>query len=193
MNELTAFADQNHLNLYEALKVMPIKPPYLKKNVREFIRLMEPLINMENRPEPSELIHLLREGLDYDRFIADDDVPGPDDSKIANINQLQLAANRYRDIASFIRYTESFKDEMSNDKNGVSLMTIHKSKGLEFPVVFVTGFMEGILPNKNGDIEEERRIAFTGLSRAMKRLCLTYSHTYMGKHIKRSAFLDEAL
>jgi DNA helicase II / ATP-dependent DNA helicase PcrA len=45
--------------------------------------------------EPSELIYILREGLDYDQFIAEDDIPSPDDSKIANINQLQIAANYY--------------------------------------------------------------------------------------------------
>ena len=42
-------------------------------------------------------------------------------------------------------------------KRGVKLMTVHKAKGLEFPVVFVVGLVEGILPSKKGDIEEERR------------------------------------
>ena len=49
-------------------------------------------------------------------------------------------------------------------------MTIHKAKGLEFPVVFVVGLVEGILPSKKGDIEEERRICFVAMSRAMKLL-----------------------
>jgi DNA helicase-2/ATP-dependent DNA helicase PcrA len=90
-----------------------------------------------------------------------------------------------------LNYTDSFKDEKSNDVNGVSLMTIHKSKGLEFPVVFMIGVVEGVLPHKNGDIEEERRIAFVGLSRAMRLLYLTHSSKYMGKASKRSTFLDE--
>jgi len=72
-------------------------------------------------------------------------------------------------------------------------MTIHKFKGLEFPVVFVIGFVEGILPHKNGDIEEERRIAFVGLSRAMRLLYLSYSQKYMNRSVKKSTFLDEIL
>ena len=72
-------------------------------------------------------------------------------------------------------------------------MTIHKSKGLEFPVVFLVGLVEGILPTKRGDIEEERRICFVGISRAMKLLYLSHSQTYMGQPAKKSIFLDEML
>jgi len=109
-------------------------------------------------------------------------------SKIANINQLQIAANNYGTIPALLNYTDSFKDELPNDKNGVSLMTIHKAKGLEFPVVFVIGMVEGMLPNKQGDIEEERRVAFVGLSRAMTHLYLTYSRCHLGRDVKKSIF-----
>ena len=70
-------------------------------------------------------------------------------------------------------------------------MTIHKAKGLEFPVVFVVGLVEGIMPTKRGDLEEERRICFVALSRAMDRLYVTYSHNYLGQPAKRSIFIDE--
>ena len=72
-------------------------------------------------------------------------------------------------------------------------MTMHKAKGLEFPVVFVIGMVEGMLPNKQGDIEEERRVAFVGLSRAMRHLYLTYSRQHLGRDVKKSIFIDEAL
>jgi DNA helicase-2/ATP-dependent DNA helicase PcrA len=72
-------------------------------------------------------------------------------------------------------------------------MTIHKAKGLEFPVVFVIGLVEGILPSKKGDIEEERRICFVGMSRAMDLLYLSHSLTYLGQPAKKSMFLDEIL
>ena len=137
------------------------------------------------------MIYLLREGLDYDRYITEDDIPSPDNSKIDNINQLVMSANKYQDIISLLNYTETFKDERSNDPKGASLMTIHKAKGLEFPVVFVIGLVEGMLPHQNGDLEEERRVAFVGLSRAMRLLYLSYSHEYMGRSTKRSTFLDK--
>jgi DNA helicase-2/ATP-dependent DNA helicase PcrA len=82
---------------------------------------------------------------------------------------------------------------MSNDKDGVALMTIHKSKGLEFPCVFCIGRVDGISPTKKGDIEEERRIVFVGISRAMKILYISYSHTYLGQAAKKSIFIDEIL
>jgi DNA helicase-2/ATP-dependent DNA helicase PcrA len=60
-------------------------------------------------------------------------------------------------------------------------------------VVFVIGLVEGILPSKRGDVEEERRICFVGISRAMKKLYLAYSFTYLGQTAKKSIFLDEIL
>ncbi len=137
---------------------------------------------------------MLRVSLDYDRFITDDDMPSPDDVKIENLNQLQLAAARFNNIGSFIEYTETFQNEsVSDNKEGVRLMTIHKAKGLEFPVVFVVGLVENILPSKKGNIEEERRICFVAISRAMKLLYLSHSLTYLGQPAKKSRFLDEIL
>ena len=118
--------------------------------------------------KPAEMIMMLREALDYDRWISEDDIPSPDDNLIANLNELQIAASKYKDIPTFLNYTDSFRDQTRNDKAGVSLMTIHKSKGLEFTIVFCIGFVDGVMPNVCGDIEEERRIAFVGISRAMK-------------------------
>ncbi len=193
MTVLEEQASAKDKHLYQALKTMKIEVPYLRKYIKQFIEIIDPLIRDKSQLEPAELIGILREALEYDRYITDEDIPSPDDEKIANINQLQLAATRYSDIRSLLNYTGSFRDETSNDRNGVSLMTIHKAKGLEFPIVFVTGLIEGMLPHKNGDLEEERRIAFVGISRAMKQLYLTCSATYAGRPVKRSPFLEEML
>jgi len=193
MTELEEYSTNKAKHLYDALKSMRIEIPYVRKYAREFIEVMDPLIWDAKAIEPSEMIAILRDALDYDRFVTDVDVPTPDDEKISNINQLQLAANRYSDVRSLLTYAESFKEELSNDRNGVAMMTIHKAKGLEFPVVFVTGLMEGHLPHKNGDLEEERRIAFVACSRAKQILYLSHCQSYMGRQAKRSSFLDEAL
>jgi len=191
ITELEGYAGQKEVHLYQALKTMRIEIPYLRKYVKQFTEILEPLIKDKSQLEPGEMIGILRETLEYDRFITDDDVPSPDDEKIGNVNQLQLAATKYSDINSLLNYTDSFRDETSNDKNGVSLMTIHKAKGLEFPVVFVTGLIDGLLPHKSGDLEEERRVAFVGISRAMRQLYLTYASTYAGRPVKKSPFLSE--
>ena len=152
---------------------------------------MDPLIEESKNLEPAEVIQLIRDTLDYDRYISDDDIPSPDDVKIENINQLQLAATKYSSIEEFLQYTDSFEDVNTQNKEGVSLMTVHKSKGLEFPVVFLIGMVENILPSKRGNLEEERRICFVGMSRAMKLLYLSYSATYLNVPAKKSIFLDE--
>ena len=193
IQELAEFSEKNGVHLFEGLKSMPVDLPYIRKNVKEFIKFVSPLVDCSPHLEPSEVLSMIRSQLDYDRFITDEDIPTPDDVKIQNLNQLQLSASRYGDISSFLEYTDSFSEQMSNDKEGVALMTIHKAKGLEFPVVFVIGLVEGITPTKKGDIEEERRIVFVAISRAMKILYISHSHTYMGQPAKKSIFINEIL
>jgi len=193
IGELQEFSTKQNVHLFEGLKSMPVDLPYIRINVRNFIKLMSPLVDFAPNLEPSEVIQMLRSELDYDRFITDEDVPTPDDVKIANLNQLQLSAARYSSIKDFLQYTDSFDEQMSNDKEGVALMTIHKAKGLEFKIVFVIGLVEGITPTKKGDIEEERRIVFVAISRAMKVLYISYSHTYLGQSAKKSIFIEEIL
>jgi DNA helicase-2/ATP-dependent DNA helicase PcrA len=191
---LKQHAKKERLHLYEALGTMRIVLPYIRKNVLEFIRFMDPLVADAENLEPADTIHLLRSALDYDRWITDEDIPSPDDVKIANLNQLQMAAARFTDIRSFLEYTETFGDEsVCGNKEGVSLMTVHKAKGLEFPVVFVVGLVEGILPSRKGNLEEERRICFVAMSRAMQLLYLSHSLSYLGQPSKKSIFIDEAL
>lgn len=193
IKELEEFSQKRGVHLYQGLKEIGIDLPYVRKNVRGLISFLDPLIDYSNNLSPSEAINLIRTSLDYDRYITDEDIPSPDDVKIANLNQLQLSAARYANIQSFLEYTDSFQEEMVNDKEGVSLLTIHKAKGLEFPVVFMIGLVEGIIPTKKGDLEEERRIAFVGISRAMQLLYLSWSHTYLGQPSKKSMFLYEIL
>jgi DNA helicase-2/ATP-dependent DNA helicase PcrA len=194
MDDLDDFQSSSDLYLYEKLKSMPVDLPYIRKNVRDFIQFIDPLIQNSEDQQPADLIQLLRVALDYDRFITDDDMPSPDDVKIENLNQLQMAAARFNDIGSFLEYTETFQNEsISDNKDGVKLMTVHRSKGLEFSVVFLVGLVENILPSKKGNLEEERRICFVGMSRAMKLLYLSHSLTYLGQPAKRSIFLDEIL
>ena len=73
----------------------------------------------------------------------------------------------------------SSADEASG-KNSVTLMTMHAAKGLEFPVVFIVGMEEGLFPgsrayDNEAELEEERRLAYVAMTRAMKRLFLTYA------------------
>ncbi len=94
-------------------------------------------------------------------------------------------------------------DAVGDEDDKIMLMTLHSAKGLEFPVVFIVGMQEGLLPHQislmDGDVEEERRLCYVGMTRAKKRLYLIWSTTRyvrMGANFermpcKRSRFLDE--
>jgi DNA helicase II / ATP-dependent DNA helicase PcrA len=192
--ELKEFCAKKDIHLYQGLKETRFDTPFIRKNIKEFINFMDPLIESVDTLRPSELLKLLRNNLDYDRFIVDEDMPTIDDVIIENLNHLQLSAARYNDIKSFLEYTDTF-DETSvcENKDGVSLMTIHKSKGLEFKIVFLIGCVENLLPSAKGNIEEERRICFVAISRAMELLFLSYPLSYLNQASKKSIFVDEIL
>jgi ATP-dependent DNA helicase UvrD/PcrA len=193
-DQLKVYCRERSIHLYEGLKSMIIRAPYVRKHIKDMVAFMDPLIEIVDTLEPVQVIQQIRTAWDYDRFIVDEDIPSPDDVKIYNINHFQLAAARYSTISAFLEYTDSFQDEtISDDKEGVGLMTIHKSKGSEFPVVFVIGLVEGLLPSGKGNLEEERRICFVAISRAMHLLFLSYPLNYLGQPSKKSIFLDEIL
>jgi len=130
------------------------------------------------------------------------------EDRIANIDQLINAAAEYDrgepqgGLQGFLEHVAlvSDVDQWDEKADKVTLMTLHSSKGLEFPVVIVSGLEEGLLPHiltmeRSGDTEEERRLCFVGMTRAMKRLVLTYANrrAAAGRYADRlpSRFLSE--
>ena len=90
------------------------------------------------------------------------------------------------------------ESEENNTIPKVKLMTLHKCKGLEFPIVFLIGMNDGILPHNKSldipaDIEEERRLAYVGMTRAKKLLYMSWTDEYNGKSWTKSRFLDELI
>ena len=84
-----------------------------------------------------------------------------------------------------------------NVANGVSLMTMHSSKGLEFPIVYLLDANEGITPHRKAvleaDIEEERRMFYVAMTRARERLHVCYVQERYGKKQEKSRFIEEYL
>ena len=129
--------------------------------------------------------------LDIDKYLSDE-LGDPFDRRLESLDQLQMASGQYEWLGDFLEYAESVRTNSGNDENGVTLSTVHKAKGLEFPVVFVIGLVDGVMPNSNGDSEEERRIAFVAMSRAMKVLYLSHTMSYQGRAAMPSPFIAEA-
>jgi DNA helicase-2/ATP-dependent DNA helicase PcrA len=117
--------------------------------------------------------------------------------RVENVRELQSAAEEYelRDLGeepSLAGFLESIAlvtdaDEVESGSQAVTLMTLHTAKGLEYPVVFIVGLEENVFPHVRSigeprDLEEERRLAYVGITRARERLYLTnaWSRTLFG-------------
>jgi DNA helicase-2/ATP-dependent DNA helicase PcrA len=109
-------------------------------------------------------------------------------SRLENLDELCVAAAQFEaregqgELAAFLDSVALIADvdELSEPRAAVTLMTLHSAKGLEFPVVFLTGLEEGVFPHGRAlededGIEEERRLAYVGLTRAKRRLFLSYA------------------
>jgi DNA helicase II / ATP-dependent DNA helicase PcrA len=88
--------------------------------------------------------------------------------------------------------TERSRSLRNPPQNAVVLSTIHSAKGLEWDTVFMVGMEDGVLPHNNSeDIEEERRVAYVGVTRARQRLGITYCDERYGERVEPSPFLSE--
>ncbi len=111
--------------------------------------------------------------------------------RVENLNELAAAAGEYDftnpdgSLAGFLEQVALVADidGWDGESDRVSLMTLHSAKGLEFPIVFVTGLEEGLLPHirssdeNDGDVEEERRLLYVGMTRAREELVLTLARS----------------
>lgn len=103
-------------------------------------------------------------------------------ARLENIKELRSVAQEFPVLSDFLENVALVEKESNrrNEKNAVTLMTLHAAKGLEFPVVFMVGMEEGLFPHSrslmdNSEMEEERRLCYVGITRAMEKLYLTYA------------------
>ena len=124
------------------------------------------------------------------------------EGRLENLSELVGFARSFETVDEFLEQVSlvSDTDEIEDDETYVVLMTLHSAKGLEFPVVFLMGMEEGIFPHMRSigepdQLEEERRLAYVGITRARQRLYLTYAWSRMlhgsSMYNPPSRFLDE--
>ncbi len=120
------------------------------------------------------------------------------------LDQLKESASEFTDMDAWFAhmdaYREKLKEQAQNNEaehKGVVLMTMHSSKGLEFPIVFILDANEGITPHRKAvldpDIEEERRMFYVAMTRAKDRLYVFYTGERYGRKQERSRFIGEYL
>jgi DNA helicase-2/ATP-dependent DNA helicase PcrA len=210
IEKIETFSREKGLPLYEGMK-QSMKEDWIsvatKRKVEEFIRLIEEFREEAKHLSSSQLTMTLLRESEYLQKLKEE---GTDEafSRMENIDELvnvMMELEREGEVVSL----EAFLDKVSlvsdvdlyEDKgNRVSLMTLHCAKGLEFPLVFIVGMEEGILPHHRrgeeiADLEEERRLFYVGMTRAKERLFLSRAekrHTFgVGRANLSSRFLDE--
>lgn len=120
-------------------------------------------------------------------------------ARLENLKELRSVATEFPDVNEFLEnvtLVETSQDSSKHvagtlqEKNSVTLMTLHAAKGLEFPIVFIVGMEEGLFPHSrslmdSSQMEEERRLAYVGITRAKEQLYLTFANSriYFGEHI----------
>ena len=148
------------------------------KAKNSFLRLQNFLKTIDRTANPSEIITEVINYFDFASLV-DDGTPATTERQ-ENLDALVGNTKDFDTIEDFLADSAlmSSSDE-STRNNSVTLMTLHAAKGLEFPVVFMVGMEEGLFPSlmssDEDSIEEERRLAYVGVTRAKKRLFLTFT------------------
>ena len=209
--ELGSISSLHEISMLDLIRLDEFRPllnDRLKKLADKFyMPLKEIFDNIENY----KIVDLINEVLDKSGYIKmlETSYSVEDRSRIDNINEFISSAAEYEEENSddtIFDYLENLSllsdlDKTEDKDNSVSLMTMHAAKGLEFPIVFVVGLDEGLFPGKRsideGNVEEERRLFYVGITRAREKLFLTSSKSRRnyGKPIfyKPSRFVDEII
>lgn len=158
-----------------------------KKRLSLFMTYLEHFLSVE-KMEDEPTIDILDEVLDKTTYLAMYDNNDPEDrSRLENIKELRSVAIEFPSLIEFLEnialveqeYVPETKDKNAK-ANAVTFMTIHAAKGLEFKMVFLIGMEEGLFPHaqsilESESIEEERRLAYVGITRAKEKLYLTFT------------------
>ncbi|HEV3157627.1 MAG TPA: DUF3553 domain-containing protein, partial [Candidatus Baltobacteraceae bacterium] len=180
------------------------------KKQKELERFAELVVQLRERAKDSSIADLLlvvMEETGYTRSLQAEDTPDAR-GRLENLQELVGVAREFEQqnengsIDDFLANIALINDldGLDTDTSFVTLMTLHSAKGLEFPNVFLTGLEDGVFPhtrvqNDDQELEEERRLAYVGVTRAMDRLFLSYSQrrTIYGNTLSypKSRFIDE--
>lgn len=192
-------------SLRSALEKVSECPGLTPKAKAAFSELSEMLVAlrevMADAAVPALLDSLLRR-IDYFSYLNDGSVQG--ESRQENVRELQSVAEEYRELGldGFLEEVAlvSDLDNFQPENDAVTLMTLHSAKGLEFPVVFMTGMEETVFPHSRAlydqsEMEEERRLCYVGMTRAQEELYMIHASGRMlyggQQHNPPSRFLSE--
>jgi len=199
LERLEAWADSRGVSLFEALRHLrdeedaPVGARG-RRSLLGFLEIMEELIAASGELNVLELLDMTLDRSGYASYVRDGTDRG--EERWDNIKELRTVAQEYASLPveeSLVTFLEqvalvSEVDNLEQQAKAPCFLTLHMAKGLEFPVVFIVGLEEGILPHNRSmeteaELEEERRLFYVGVTRAERRLFLfhTFRRTVFGK------------
>ncbi|HET9879528.1 MAG TPA: UvrD-helicase domain-containing protein [Candidatus Limnocylindria bacterium] len=209
IEELRAWADGRGVALWTAVEEAGQNPnlaPRARASLAAFADVMRPLMAAAQTEPPGRVFDLATEVSGLRESLQDGTDEG--EERWTNVLELRNHAAEYDEIAppeGLARFLEevalvSDQDTLEDRPDRVTLITLHAAKGLEFPIVFMVGMEEGMLPHQRAleddrELEEERRLAYVGMTRAKDLLYLVHAHhrsTFgVGAPAEPSRFLSE--
>ncbi|MEK9139047.1 MAG: 3'-5' exonuclease, partial [Bacteroidota bacterium] len=208
--KLKTLAKEQKCTLFDGMAsplLTDVLPEKTVNAVRRFHLMMKKYIDLKTQMSASELASALVDELGILRELKEENTM-ESLGRRENIQELISALQEFNDthpgagLEDFLEEVSLVSDvDMAEfGRNAVTLMTLHSAKGLEFPVVFIAGLEEGLFPVSNAlmepkELEEERRLFYVGITRAMKKLHMLYALTRyrfgeLGYSVK-SRFIDE--
>ncbi|MTB28343.1 MAG: ATP-dependent DNA helicase PcrA, partial [Actinobacteria bacterium] len=193
-----AFAQREQISFWAALERAPEAPGMATRSVSSIAPFVEMMRNLrtllESGTDAATILQAVLEQSGYVKELTHSSDP-QDEGRLENLAELESVAQEFVDDnpeGTLIDLLERIAlvadaDQIPDAEGGVvTLMTLHTAKGLEFPVVFLTGMEDGVFPHmrsfsNNKELEEERRLAYVGITRARERL-------YLSRSMMRSAW-----
>lgn len=212
VGKIQAYADEQNIGFYEALKQAEDIPGLGRSasKITPFTDLIRLFRAELHELSIVRLINDIIEKTGYMDYLADNDSPEEVEERRANIDELISKAATYEDgeetptLSGFLEEVALVADidNMDDNNNVVSLMTLHSAKGLEFPIVYLAGMEDGLFPSymcidsdDPSELEEERRLCYVGITRAKQKLIMSAAKVRMVRgetHMNKvSRFISE--